>query len=208
MLNGGSYLDRRDAEIDRSEWVDIEYGIRAVVGEFAGYRVVELCAGKGYLIEYLRSKYPGNQYVGVDLEGCRYSEHVVCMDLNKQYPPSGDIYVFQHCIEHLDQNRVIDLLRYCLKHGLAVVGVAPGHRVGDLTHVVNHYHYEDLIKLVRKTGAKHFFIRPDLLSYVSPKDRDWLIILSNKPVDPRKTYPLFFRLAHGLLRRVVRGVLG
>jgi len=167
-------------------------------------KIVELCAGKGYLLEFLRKRFPYNKYIGVDLEGCRYSSDVVCMDLNRYDPPKGDIYVFQHCIEHLDQDRVIEILRYCLRHGRAVIGIVPGHHSSDPTHVVNHYHYIDLISMILMVHPKCFYIRPDLLSYVNPKDRDWLIILSNEDFDPVNTFPRFFRYALGILRRTYR----
>lgn len=197
-----SYLDKRDLEIDRTEWIDILCGIKAVVSRPAGLKIVELCAGKGYLLEFLSRRLPHNEYIGVDLEGCKYSNNVKCVDLNKEYPPKGDIYIFQHCIEHLDQNRVVELMRYCLDNGVAIVGIVPAHKSDDPTHVVNHYHYDELLELINKVETKHYYIRPDLLSYVNPSDLDYLVILSNIPIDKKKAFPKMFRYVHGIFRRL------
>ncbi len=198
-----SYLDKRDYEIDKTEWIDIYYALKAIDIK-PDEKIVELCAGKGYLIEFLSKRLPYNKYVGVDLEGCKYSNKVICMDLNQKVPPEGDIYIFQHCIEHLEQDKVINLLKYCLRKGRAIIGIVPGHYSDDPTHVVNHYHYEDLLELISEVKPKYYYIRPDLMSYINPSITDYLIILSNSPIDTKKTFPRILRYGLGIYRRVFK----
>ena len=196
-----NYLDRRDLEIDLSEWIDIYYSIKAL-GVGYNDKIVELCAGKGYLIQYLKEK-GYKEVIGVDLEGCKYSNDVICIDLNKEYPPEGDVYIFQHCIEHLNQNRVVQLLRHCLNNGEAIIGIVPAHKVNDPTHIVNHYHYEDLLEMIKKINPPYWYIRPDLMSYVNPVVLDYLIIMSNKPFNPKRTFPLIVRYSLGFSRKMI-----
>ena len=170
--------------------------------------VVELCAGKGYLLEFLRRR--GYRYlVGYDLEGCRYNSMVKCVDLNNYMPPIGSriVWVFQHCIEHLDQDRVVEMIGYALNNDFArikaIIGIVPGHLSNDPTHVVNHYHYEDLLNLIREIKPRYWYIRPDMMSYINPSATDYLVIMSNKPFNPKKTYPILLRYVLGLTRRII-----
>ena len=203
-----SYLDKRDSTIDRTEWVDIYLGLTAV-GINPHDTIIELCAGKGYLIDYLRKRLPYNKYIGVDLEGCMYNKEIKCMDLNKELPPRGDFYIFQHCIEHLDQDRVITLFMKILHEwkAKAVIGIVPGHLCDDPTHVVNHYHLRDLEELIKKIDPPYYYIRPDIMSYVEPNSMDYLVILSNVPFDPRKTFPKIMRYGLLFFRKTVLFIL-
>ena len=190
-----SYLDKRDQEIDTYEWIDI-YRALLAIGARHNNTIVELCAGKGYLLEWLeRTKLPLNEYIGVDLEGCKYNPRIKCMDLNKEDPPKGDIYISQHCLEHLNQDRVIELLRTSLENGIASIHIVPGHYVNDPTHVVNHYHYEDLEQIIEKLNPKYYVIVPDSVSYTNPRVLDYLMILSNVPINKKKLLPLTMRLS-------------
>ena len=68
--------------------------------------------------------------------------------------------------------------------------------------MINHYEYEDLLKLISEINVPHYLIIPDTKSYMSPEVRDWILILSRKPI-PRDIQPLPIRIA----RKLVAGYL-
>ena len=182
------YLDMRDSEIDTTEWLDIYTSLKALNPK-RNEVIVELCAGKGYLINYLSNRLE-NKIIGVDLEGCKYNNRVICMDLSRHDPPKGDIYIFQHCIEHIPQLRVRSILKQALNHGRAIIGILPGHHVRDPTHIVNHYHLNDIIDIVQYVNPPYYIIRPDINSYAYPSNLDYLLVMSKTPIKKIDTIPL------------------
>lgn len=200
-----SYLDHRDDEIDTTEWIDIYTALKALNPK-RNEVIVELCAGKGYLMHFLSRKL-GNEVVGVDLEGCKYNNKVICMDLSKEDPPIGDIYVFQHCIEHIPQLRARNILKQALTHGRAVIGILPGHKVDDPTHIVNHYHLDDIMDIVRYVNPPYFIVRPDIRSYAYPASLDYLLVMSKTPVKKVDTIPARLALAVWLYRKLLSDTL-
>ena len=88
----------------------------------------------------------------------------------------------------------------------AVVGILPGHLVGDETHVINHFHHhldgiikglfgevrvvsiETLRRLFNRYGYPHVVIAPDSHSYSAPWDLDWLLIASKAPINRAVIY--------------------
>lgn len=189
-MNADDYLSKRRNQIDKTEWLDILFGLKSV-GARKDEIIVELGAGEGFLLDFLRKKGFQN-VIGVDLRGD--GRRVIRTDLEKEYPPKGNIYVFQHVIEHLNQERVVDLLRYCLSVGRAIVGIVPAHLSDDETHVVNHYEFEEIEALIKRINPKHYLIKPDLMSYANPIARDWLIVLSKEPI----RLPVLYRLVSAL----------
>ena len=179
-----NYLTKRRTEIDRTEFYDILLGLKAVKAR-KDEKIVELGAGEGYLIDFLRKK--RYNVIGVDLLGD--GKKVLRLNLEREFPPEADIYIFQHLIEHLNQNRARELLEYCIIKGRAIIGICPAHHVDDPTHVVNHYEYEELEEFI-SGSAPYYHIRPDLLSYIEPKARDWLVVLSKTKI--KNSLPFLF----------------
>ncbi len=193
------YLSWREGLIDRTEYLDILYALKSI-GAGRDDPVFELCAGAGGLIRFLRGK--GYRRVsGCDIRGDGGA--VLTCDLNKGLPgyAVAKYYVFQHCLEHLDQEAAENILRECMRRGEGVVGILPGHMVGDPTHVVNHYHYEEVMKLARASKAEYVVVVPDMASYVHPESRDWLLVLSHHPFKLKR--PWWFVLAHRFMRRML-----
>lgn len=200
------YLAKRRREIDCTEWIDILYGLKAAGAEKEDM-IIELCAGEGLLLEFLRRRGYRN-LCGCDLVASPEKKVYRC-DLNEQDPPSnGKYYIFQHCIEHLDQNRVAELFRKILHQwrARAIVGIVPGHYTLDPTHIVNHYTYSDLLELVDKVKPRYWKIRYDMKSFIDPYSSDFLIIFSNKPIK-RTTYPLWFLPLVAVVRVIDRWFL-
>ena len=196
-----SYLDSRDNDIDTTEWIDIYTALKALKPG-RDELIVELCAGKGYLIRFLGERIP-SRIIGVDLEGCRYSRDVECLNLALEDPPQADIYVFQHCIEHLPQERAKCILKRALVHGRAVVGILPGHHVDDPTHKINHYHIVEIKSIIDYVRPPYYVVRPDIRSYAYPGTLDYLLVMSNTPIRKEDTVPR--RLA--LLVKAYRSIL-
>ena len=200
---GDAYLSWRESRIDRTEYLDILYALKSLGAE-KDDPVFELCAGGGGLIRYLRGK--GYRHVsGCDIRGD--GKTVLTCDLNKGLPgyAAAKYYVFQHCLEHLEQVAAKNILRECMRRGEGVVGILPGHMVGDPTHVVNHYHLEDVVDLALSSGAEYVLVTLDMASYVHPESRDWLIVLSHRPFRLRRPwwFALMLRFARHMLGRCV-----
>ena len=193
------YFEKRRMQIDRMEWYDIHWGLKAA-GARKGDFIVDLGAGGGYLVDFLRAR--GFRVIGLDLVGD--GEKVHRCDLEVEDPPLADYYVFQHFLEHIRQERALELLSKCYRQGKAVVGILPGHWSDDETHVINHY--PDILKIVEHVKPACYCIRPDTLSYVSPRSRDWLLILSKKTIRKpvRGTMPLHVLAPIYLLGKVLK----
>ena len=164
--------------IDFTEYLDILWSLKAT-GINKSARIIELGSGRGLLIKFLRRKGYGND-IGFDLNGV--DGLVYELDLERENPPEADCYIFQHFIEHIDQSRALQLLRYCYEKGRAVIGIALGHYCPDPTHIVNYYEHEDLINIVNQVKPRHYIIRPDFMSFINPTARDWLVIMSKTPI--------------------------
>lgn len=177
-LKSNRYQEWRLGEIDTTEYLDILWGLKAV-GIGRNSRILELGAGRGLLIRFLREKGFRNTF-GFDLN--RVNGLVYELDLENNDPPEADCYIFQHFIEHIDQSRILQLLKYCYEKGRAVIGIAPGYYSPDPTHVVSHYEYEDLLWIIREVKPQYYLIRPDIMSYINPRVKDWLIIMSKTPI--------------------------
>ncbi len=194
-----NYLSWRRSMIDRTEYYDILYGLKSL-GAGRDDPVFELCAGSGGLIHFLRVK--GYRHVsGCDIRGD--GEVVRICDLNKGLPDYAvaKYYVFQHCLEHLDQEAAKNILRECMRRGEGVVGILPSHMVDDPTHVVNHYHSKEAVDLALSSGAEYMIVTLDMASYVHPESMDWLIVLSHHPFRLRR--PWWFVLAHRFMRHML-----
>ena len=179
-----NYLKTRRKAIDVSEWYDILWALRGLGAKPRDF-IVELGAGEGFLLDFLKMKGYKN-VVGIDIRGD--GKKVIRMDLERNYPPQADYYIFQHFIEHINQKRAIGLLKYCYSKGKAIIGILPGHFVNDESHIINHYEYEDVLSLVAKISPKFYVIRPDIASFANPAVRDWLLILSKKRISARQTF--------------------
>ena len=214
-----SYLDHRDVEIDPTEWLDIKWSLQYLTrihGEENSGFIVELCAGKGYLVSRLKRWFPDYFVFGYDIEGYKYSDNVSKIDLETTDPSPADYYVFQHCLEHLNQDRVVDLLTYMARNSKGYVGILPGHYVDDPTHIINHYHVGEVKRIVEEVGRRlesikaiYYCIRPDILSYIYPEYMDYLVVVSDRPVKCFRTLPFKYRTLRGIVRRMLereRGV--
>ena len=197
-----SYLEHRRSEIDYTEYMDIYINL-VRNGASKSDRIVEWCSGEGGLIDYLKLKGYRN-VIGCDILARDIGRgDVVFCDLNRDNPPRGDVVVFQHCIEHLDQGRVVELLRWSLDNYRFVIGVVPGHHSDDPTHVVNHYEYADVVNIVKKVGARFYDVAPDSASYIHPENTDYIVVLSN--VQEVKVYrSRSFRLLYRVFAHVFR----
>lgn len=182
------YLRKRVLEVDKTEWIDIHYGLKATNVKYND-KILDLGAGSGGLIRYLREK--GYKHVyGVDL---LYSdEYVMQMDLTREDPPEADAYIFQHFLEHIPQDRALELLKYCYEGAGRVIGILPGHYSEDETHVVNHYTKRMIMDMIDVIQPKFYVLTPDLWSYLDPSSLDYLLILSRYGI--RRFRPLGFRL--------------
>ncbi len=194
------YLERRRSEVDCTEWLDILYALKAMhVPRNA--RIVELGAGEGGLLRFL-VKHGYRNVIGYDL--LYEDDLVVRADLTKVLPePPFDVCISQHFLEHIPQDRAIELAKWCLSHGLLFIAIVPGHHNKDPTHIVNHYEYEDLLSFVKKVNAPYWRIEPDMMSFVNPAARDWLVVLSRKPI-PRKVKPFWFTTLIRMIRTVFK----
>ena len=192
------YLAWRGSRIDYTEYYDILYGLKSL-GATRGDRIYELCAGSGGLIAFLRSKGYAN-VSGCDIRSRGIVEYC---DLEKGLPENveADYFVFQHCLEHISQESAKKVLSSAVRRSKGVVGILPGHMVGDPTHVVNHYHLEDVIDLAVSSGAEYVYVGLDMASYVHPESRDWIIILSHKPFRVRR--PLWFIMVWRFMRFIL-----
>ena len=208
-----NYLDRRDEEIDRSEWLDIIWALRYLMRIHPEKRsgvIIELCAGKGYLTELLDRKFPRYVVFGYDIEGYKYSNYVFRLDLEETRPSPATYYVFQHCLEHISQNRVVDLLSYMALVSRGIVGVLPGHMLRDPTHKVNHYHLNDVHRIMKKVSERigqdkniYYCVRPDIHSYIYPSDLDYLLVITDRRVECKHTLPPWFRMFLKINRRLI-----
>lgn len=194
------YLKWREKAIDRSEWLDLEWALRAMrVGKDA--KVVELGAGSGGLMRYLRAK--GWHVIGVDLHG---QGEVQRLDLRSHEPPDADAYIFQHLLEHLPQQRARWLLKYCYEKAGKVAGILPAHYNLDTTHVINHYTLKEAYEFIDYVQPKHAVLTADMWSYAMPLDLDYLLIMSKDYIHrfrPRRfNWP--YRLLSVYLLRVRR----
>jgi len=173
------YLRWRQKMVDISEYVDIEWALRSLrVGP--DDLIVELGAGSGGLIDYLRRK-GWNRILGVDLFNS--SKDIVKMDLRHSNPPPADAYIFQHFLERIPQRRARELLKYCYdsaKKGVA--GILPAHYVLDPTHVINHYTLKEVRELIDYVQPKFYVLAADMWSHVMPIDLDYLLIMSKKRI--------------------------
>ncbi len=197
------YLDWRDAEIDTTEWRDIEAVLR-LAEVVPPEVVVELCAGKGHLIRFLWRRM-GLLVEGVDLEGCRYHHRIKCLDLEEEDPPPARVYIFQHCLEHISQPRALELMRYMGRRARLIVGILPGHPTRDPTHKKDFYTREEALALARASGLPHAYAVPDTNSYLDPASLDWLVVASKEPVRVRYVYPFLLRVTWLLVRWAVEG---
>lgn len=180
------YILKRQQEIDYTEYVDILFGLKALKVELND-KIIELGAGSGGLIKFLKAQGYRN-VIGIDL--LYSSQDVMLWDLEKNMPPKADAYVFQHVLEHLDQNRAKELLKYCYEVAGKVVGILPAHYVEDPTHMVNHYTKRDIYDLIDYVQPKFFVLTPDMWSYVVPDDLDYLLIMGEDYI--RKFRPHWF----------------
>ena len=197
------YLKRREFEVDKSEWIDIYHILKANrISRDA--KIVDLGAGSGGLIRFLRSK--GFKHVyGVDL--LYHDEYVIQLDLEKSWPPEADVYVFQHFLEHIDQDRARELLKHCYDVSYFIIGILPGHYSRDPTHVVNHYDLGSIYEFVDYIQPRNFYVTVDTLSYINPLFRDFILIISKNKINIRfrpLSFKLLHRFNHVLFRRLWR----
>ena len=197
---GEGYLERRLAEVDYTELYDIYWALRAL-GVPRGSRIVDLGAGTGLLVRFLRAR--GYDAVGVDL---LYSDELVSRaDLAIEDPPPARAYTAQHFLEHIPQGRAMELIAIALRRGACFVAVLPGHYSSDPTHVVNHYELPDARGLaeeaLRLAGRGYYRVEPDTWSHVDPASRDWILAVSPRPVPPLKPY--WIRIPLGAYRRLM-----
>ena len=177
------YLDERDKEIDKTEWIDILRALKAF-GASRNETIVEWGAGRGHLVKFLRLNGYKKVY-GYDL---LWSEPdlVFRRDVTLKPHPVGDICISQHFLEHIDQEKAISLLDACLSKGWLSINIVPGHMTRDETHKVPFYTYSMLEEIAsRITSAKYYYIYPDTRSFVSPESMDWILVLSKKPLTRR-----------------------
>jgi hypothetical protein len=192
------YFEKRRGNVDRSEWLDIYWALRAL-GVPRDAIIVDLGAGEGGLVRYLRRKGYRNT-IGFDV--AVENEYVKRMDLTRETPRGFDVCVFQHFLEHIPQERAVELLAHCVSEGVAAVGIVPGHFSDDPTHIVNHYEYEEALDLARRAAARAggaYRVEPDTLSYLSPEARDWIIALARHLPEIPPLKPLPIRLARKAL---------
>ncbi len=183
-MYGEEYFAKRD--VDYSEWLDIELGLRAG-GARKSDRIVEIGAGTGGLFAWLRQRgwrvYPCDPYAP-KMPGCALPYDI----------PPADVYIFQHVLEHVeDVERSVEML----SKAEIVVGILPGHLSDDPTHVYNFftlqkfevaegafgrvrvYPIEKLAEQFRRAG---FYVAyaPDMRSLYAPWDLDWLFVASKR----------------------------
>ena len=200
------YFKKRRVEVDRTEWLDIYWALKALGIPRDAY-IVDLGAGEGGLVKFLRSR---GYHKAVGFDVAVENEYVRKMDLTRDLPHQPDVCVFQHFLEHIPQERAVGILAYCLTEGYAAVGILPGHYSDDPMHVVNHYEYEELDTLARRVAdAIHttrvaYRIEPDTVSYLTPKARDWILAMAKHLPEIPPLKPLPIRLAIKAARVAVK----
>ncbi|NPA98568.1 MAG: hypothetical protein GXO43_04230 [Crenarchaeota archaeon] len=194
-----NYLSWREHQVDKTEYYDILYALYSL-GADEYDPIHELCAGNGGLMRFLY-RHGFHSIGGCDIRGD--GEIIDVCDLNKGLPDNirAKYFVFQHCLEHLDQEAAKKLLRQCMERGEAVIGILPGHHTRDPTHVVNHYDLEQVVDLVLASNAPYILVTLDMASYVHPENRDWLVIMSRKPFKLKR--PWWFRIGYRFMRHML-----
>ncbi len=200
------YLQQRRDEIDITEYYDIYWALRSL-GVDRESTIVELGAGEGLLLRFLMRK--GYRLLrGYDIS---YQDEMVRKrDLTREPPdPPFDVCISQHFLEHIPQDKALDLLAYCIEEGWASINIIPGHFSTDPTHIINHYEYEDAINLAKKVCRKagspcYFRVEPDTMSYISPIGRDWILVISRRRVETLKPKLFHYLLS---LKKVAMRVL-
>jgi len=169
-----TYFDKRDSNVDASEWLVIEKNIKSL------YSVLEISCGTGKLLRYL--KYRHKRVVGCDI-----SEYAISVAKNvgvpvvvcdAQYLPFRDkvfsTSVSQHLIEHTEKplQTLKESMRVSRKK---VVHIVPGHPCDDPTHVKNYYKYDELKKLADELGCRYTLTDDGKTNPLL--DLDWLLVL-------------------------------
>lgn len=201
------YFKKRRAEVDKTEWLDIYWALKALGIPRDAY-IVDLGAGEGGLVRFLRGK---GYYKTIGFDVAVENDVVRRMDLTRELPHKPDVCASQHFLEHIPQERAAGILAYCLTEGMAFIAVVPGHHSDDPTHVVNHYEYEDLVNFAEKVASMarrrvSYRVEPDAVSHLVPEARDWLLVMSSVHPDIPPLKPLALRLALKALRGVARAL--
>ena len=213
-MYGRGYFQARESTVDRSEFMDVLLGLRAV-GAGRDELIIDVGGGTGELARFLRSH--GYNAMACDpfsnapgVEYCRLPDEV----------PPASIYVFQHVLEHVSD---IEGSIKALSRARAVVGILPGHLSEDETHVINHFHHHldgvvkgifgevrvmsiETLRQLFNRYFPHVVITPDTHSYLAPWDNDWLLIASKKPINTRhvKTRQLLTVAKNLIARKLAR----
>ncbi|MEM4439280.1 MAG: methyltransferase domain-containing protein [Pyrobaculum sp.] len=206
---GPDYFER--LVVDRTEWVDIERGLKATGAVKNKDLVLDVGGGTGELARWLAAR-------GWRADFCDpYAPSAKRCALPYDVPPA-DVYVLQHVLEHVAD--VEASLRALAKADIIVI-VAPGHLTDDPTHYYNHFVPWDKIEYtglygritvyplprlldVLKTLGYSADAVPDSRSYWAPWDTDWLIVASRR----RRPRLLRQRIASLVARLILLGPTG
>ena len=192
-------------DYDWSEAWDIHHILKSL-----GVRgdVVDVGCGKGYLVNYLRSR-------GITAVGCDVAENGCgnyCDATRPSTIPNGRGWVLQHVIEHVPMDTWHALFRHAYEAGIEyIIIVAPGHFVNDPTHMCNHITtlpsgvYEgkygkavvcgldDLKQALRQAGYTSVVSLVDTHSLTHPWDLDYIVIAGRGKHLLRKLLPWILR---------------
>lgn len=169
-----SYFERRNNNIDFSEWIVIERSVKGA------HSVLEVGCGTGRLLQYLKHRH--RRVVGCDISQYAVS---IAKDLDTllvicdvQHLPFRDraftSTVSQHLIEHVE-NPLQALKETIRVSREKAVHIIPGHPSDDPTHVKNYYRYDELKKLADMLGCRYILTDDGKTNPLL--DLDWLLVL-------------------------------
>jgi len=169
-----TYFDKRNSNIDTSEWVVIEKNIKNL------YSILEIGCGTGRFLQYLKHRH--KRVVGCDISeyaiGIAKRVGVPVVICDAQYLPFRDetftAAITQHLIEHTEKplQTLKESVRVSRKKAVHIV---PGHPCDDPTHVKNYYKYEELKELADKLNYRYMLTDDGKTDPVL--NLDWLLII-------------------------------